>query len=179
MNVELAQELVDQLGSSLEKLETQHAALFQFLKDQGVVTEDQLAPYLSQAGKASGVRWRAARIRLDSLIEAEKSREEAAAEKEKRRRTGERGPDQNQPSAGQDKDEQKKNGSEKVSDKKDGEEHADQNQSGKEKDTQPKTEDTGGKPAGKEQEEDAKIAEQAYSSIPASEKNKASEKDKK
>ncbi len=84
MNVELAEELVDALGSSLEDLEAGQAALIQFLKDQGIVTEDQFAAYLKQAGKASSVRWRAARVRLQHLIEGEKAREEKAAEEKKR-----------------------------------------------------------------------------------------------
>ena len=83
MNINLAQELLDQLGSSLENLETQQAALLQFLKDEGVVTEDKLAPYLAQAGKASNVRWRAAHIRLDRLISAEEQKKEQLAEKDK------------------------------------------------------------------------------------------------
>ena len=65
MNADLARELLNELGSSLENLETQQAAILQFLKDSGTLTDDQFAPYLTQAGKASGVRWRAARLRLD------------------------------------------------------------------------------------------------------------------
>ncbi len=84
MNVELAEELVDALGSSLEDLEAGQAALIQFLKDQGIVTDEQFAAYLKQAGKASSVRWRAARVRLEHLIEGEKAREEKAAEEKKR-----------------------------------------------------------------------------------------------
>jgi len=82
MNADLGQELLNELGSSLEDLETQHAALLQFLKDDGIVTDDRLAPYLTQAGKASDVRWRAARIRLARLFSAEKQKEEQLAEKE-------------------------------------------------------------------------------------------------
>jgi hypothetical protein len=82
MNVDLAQELLDELGSSIENLETQHAALLQFLKEDGVVTDDQFAPYLAQAGHASSVRWRATRIRLEHLLSAEKQREEQLAENE-------------------------------------------------------------------------------------------------
>jgi hypothetical protein len=82
MSADLAQELLNELGSSLEKLETQHTALLQFLRDQGIVTDDQLAPYLTQAGKASNVRWLGARIRLEHLFSAEKHREEQVAEKE-------------------------------------------------------------------------------------------------
>jgi uncharacterized protein YdaU (DUF1376 family) len=82
MNVDLAQELLDELGSSLENLETQHAALFQFLKDKGMLTDDQFAPYLAQAGKASSVRWRAAHIRLESLFRNERQKEEKLRENE-------------------------------------------------------------------------------------------------
>jgi hypothetical protein len=96
MNVDLAQELLNELGSSLENLETQHAALFQFLKDHGIVTDDQIAPYLSQAGKTSSVRWRAARVRLERLFSAEKSREEDAAEKGQHLTSGEQAPSQSQ-----------------------------------------------------------------------------------
>jgi hypothetical protein len=82
MNVDLAQELLNELGSSLENLESQQAALLQFLKDAGIVTDEQLAPYLTQAGNASNVRWRAARIRLARIISTEKQKEEQLAQKE-------------------------------------------------------------------------------------------------
>jgi hypothetical protein len=82
MNVDLAQELLNELGSSLEKLETQHAALLQFLKGNGILTDDQFAPYLAQADKASNVRWRAVRIRLESLFRNERQREETFKENE-------------------------------------------------------------------------------------------------
>jgi hypothetical protein len=88
MNVDLIQELVNELTSSLEDIETQQRALFQFLKDRGDFADEQFAPYLSQAGKTSGVRWRAVRVRLDHLIEGEKAREEKAAEAEKERNQG-------------------------------------------------------------------------------------------
>ena len=82
MNVDLAQELLNELGSSLEDLESQQAALLQFLKDAGIVTDEQLAPYLTQAGNASNVRWRAARIRLARIISTERQKEEQLAQKE-------------------------------------------------------------------------------------------------
>lgn len=94
MKVELAQELLNELGSSIEKLETQNAALLQFLKDKGVVAEAEFAPYLEQAGKASSVRWRAARVRLEYLISGEQQAEEKAAEKERRPTGGEQAWDQ-------------------------------------------------------------------------------------
>ena len=76
MNVDLGQELLNELGSALENLETHQDALLQFLKDNGILTDDQFATYLAQAGKASSVRWRAARIRLESLFSAERQKEE-------------------------------------------------------------------------------------------------------
>ncbi len=96
MNVELVQELLDELGSSLESLETQQGALMQFLKDNGTLTEEQFAPYLEEAGKISSVRWRAARIRLESLISAERDEEERRAEEEKRQAGAGKAPGQNQ-----------------------------------------------------------------------------------
>jgi uncharacterized protein YdaU (DUF1376 family) len=96
MNVDLAQELLNELGSSLEDLETQHGALLQFLKDNGIVTDDQLAPYLTQAGNTSNVRWRATRVRLARLFSTEKEREEQRAEKEQQLASAAQAPAQNQ-----------------------------------------------------------------------------------
>ena len=96
MNVDLAQELLNELGSSLENLETQHGALLQFMKDNGTLTDDQFAPYLAQAGKASSVRWRAARIRLDGLFSTERQKEKKLEEKEQRRAKAEQAASQNQ-----------------------------------------------------------------------------------
>jgi hypothetical protein len=64
----IAQEILHQLFSSLEALETQSAALLQFAKDKGWASDQELAPYLEQAGNASNVRWRAARVRIDYLL---------------------------------------------------------------------------------------------------------------
>ena len=52
-NVEPIKEILDELYSLLETLETQNLALLQFLKDQGMATEEKLAPYLDRAGNAS------------------------------------------------------------------------------------------------------------------------------
>lgn len=69
MDVHLAEELLNELGSSLEILETQQGALLQFLRgDKGVITDGQFAPFLTQAGNASNVRWRAARLRLEHIL---------------------------------------------------------------------------------------------------------------
>jgi len=62
------EELLDELFSSLEALETKSSATLQFLKDRDHVTDEDLASYVEQAGKASNVRWRAARLRIMSLL---------------------------------------------------------------------------------------------------------------
>jgi len=67
-NPEPIKEILDELFSLLESLETQSLALTQFLKDQGIATEEKLAPYLDRAGNASSVKWRAARARMQYLL---------------------------------------------------------------------------------------------------------------
>jgi hypothetical protein len=63
-------ELLRELFSAFEDLETQSAGVLQFLKGKGLATDEELAPYLRQAGDASNVRWRAARIRMEALLAA-------------------------------------------------------------------------------------------------------------
>lgn len=61
-------EVLSGLFPYLESLETQCAAIMAFLKEKGIATDEQLAPYLEQAQGASGVKWRAARIRMEHLF---------------------------------------------------------------------------------------------------------------
>ncbi|MFZ0817982.1 MAG: hypothetical protein WAM78_20825, partial [Candidatus Sulfotelmatobacter sp.] len=68
MDEQIVQQIFDELLSSLEPLDMQNAALLQFLKAKGIATDEELAPFLEQAGNASNVRWLAARIRIHSLI---------------------------------------------------------------------------------------------------------------
>jgi hypothetical protein len=76
MKSEPIKEVFNELFSHLERLETQSEAILQFLKEKKRVTDKQLAPYLEQAGNASNVRWRAARIRIEHLLEdSEKEKE--------------------------------------------------------------------------------------------------------
>jgi hypothetical protein len=76
MNNEAMKEVLNDLFSHLERLETQTEAILQFLKEKKRVTDKQLAPYLEQAGNASSVRWRAARVRINHLLEPEHPEEE-------------------------------------------------------------------------------------------------------
>ena len=68
MKEDIAQEILHELFSSLEALDTQVTAVLQFLKDKESANGEDLAPYLEQAGNASNVRWRAARVRIDYLL---------------------------------------------------------------------------------------------------------------
>jgi len=71
MNNEAMKEVLNDLFSHLERLETQSEAILQFLKEKKRVTDKQLAPYLEQAANASNVKWRAARVRIDHLLSPE------------------------------------------------------------------------------------------------------------
>ena len=44
MNENIAQEVLHELFSSLEALDTQSTAILQFLKRKGIATEEELAP---------------------------------------------------------------------------------------------------------------------------------------
>ena len=76
MNNEAMKEVLNELFSHLERLETQNEAILQFLKEKKRVTDKQLAPYLEQAGNANNVKWRAARVRIDHLLSPEPPEEE-------------------------------------------------------------------------------------------------------
>jgi hypothetical protein len=68
MDEKVVEQILDELYSSLEDAETRSTAVLLFLKEQGIASEEKLAPYFDQAGKASDVRWRAARVRMGSLL---------------------------------------------------------------------------------------------------------------
>ena len=67
-NPEPLKDILEELFSLLESLETQSLALTQFLKDEGIATDEKLVPYLDRAGNASSVKWRAARARMQYLL---------------------------------------------------------------------------------------------------------------
>jgi hypothetical protein len=78
MDEKVAQQLFDELLPSLEALDTKCAAIRQFLMDKGIANEAELAPYIEQAGNASSVRWRAARVRINHLLSTAKAEETTA-----------------------------------------------------------------------------------------------------
>lgn len=83
-NPEPIKEILEELFSLLESLETQTLALTQFMKDQGIATDEKLAPYLARAGNASSVKWRAARARMSYLLSpAAKKSDDQEKEKDK------------------------------------------------------------------------------------------------
>jgi hypothetical protein len=63
-----AEQLLDDLLYAMETLETRCAGILQFLKAEEYATDEQLAPFMEQAANASNVRWRAARLRMTSLL---------------------------------------------------------------------------------------------------------------
>jgi hypothetical protein len=73
MDEKAAQEVFDELLPALEALDTKCAAILQFLKDKGIASDDELVPYLEQAGNGSSVRWRVARVRINHLLSATKT----------------------------------------------------------------------------------------------------------
>ena len=81
MDEEIVKQILDELFSSFENSETQSAALLLFLKDQGIATEEKLAPYFEQAANTSEVRWRAARVRMGALLASALKAPEPSAEK--------------------------------------------------------------------------------------------------
>ena len=81
-NINFVQEIFHDLFSSMEALETQNTAVFQFLKDKGIATDEELASHLEQAGDASSVRWRGVRVRADYLFASAVKAAEQVAERE-------------------------------------------------------------------------------------------------
>jgi hypothetical protein len=87
MDEKIVQEILHELFSSLEALDTQSTAILQFLKDKGIANDQELASQLEQAGNASSVRWRAVRVRIDYLLSGAIKAAEQDAKKDSRKTT--------------------------------------------------------------------------------------------
>ena len=83
MDPKITDEILNDLIPSLEALETRTAAVLEFLKKEGIASDEKLAPYLEQAGSASNVRWLAVRVRMERLFASvEKQSEDKEADKQ-------------------------------------------------------------------------------------------------
>src|SRR3984957_6790046 len=60
--------IFDEGFTLMEDLETRSVAILEYMKEQGGVSDEKLAPYLDRAAAASDVRWRAARARMEHLL---------------------------------------------------------------------------------------------------------------
>lgn len=68
VQTEPLKEILGELFSLLETLEANNIAILQFLREQGIAPDQKLSPYLEQAGRASNVKWLAARRRMEHLL---------------------------------------------------------------------------------------------------------------
>jgi hypothetical protein len=79
---QMLKEIADELFSIFESMETQSGAIAMLLKGKGIASEEELAPFLQQAGDASSVKWLATRVRFDHLLSSIAKNIEESAKKE-------------------------------------------------------------------------------------------------
>jgi hypothetical protein len=86
MDPKIVQEILDDLIPSLEALEAKSTAALEFLKREGIASDEKLAPYLEQAASTSNVRWLGVRVRIERLLSAaEKDSAKKQTEKEEKK----------------------------------------------------------------------------------------------
>lgn len=83
MDSKIVDEIMEELSSTMERIETQSTAILEFIKEKGIAKDEELAPYLERAATASSVRWRATRVRLEHLFAGLEKSEQKAEEKKK------------------------------------------------------------------------------------------------
>ena len=98
MDRAITDEILEELSSTLRRVEAQSSAILEFVKDKGLVKEDELAPYLERANAASSVRWRATRVRLEKLFSGleKKQQQKEQQEDEERKEAGQKKEQQKQ-----------------------------------------------------------------------------------
>jgi hypothetical protein len=126
MDGNLADQVINELFPYFEALETRSAAILQLLRDKGLTTDEEFAPYLEQAGNGSNVKWLAARVRIGHLLfsigkdkDADGQTAEAKAEPEAKPDAQEKAPDEKIAEAGPEPS-AKKSGEQRPADEKAG-----------------------------------------------------------
>jgi hypothetical protein len=118
MQPDTLKEVLGELFALLETQETNSTAVLQLLKDQGIASDEKLSTYLDEAGKASNVKWRAARMRMEHLltpIQKEKQDKDKSKQAQpKEALEGQRKEEATNAEADKPKDQGKTNGSEKT-----------------------------------------------------------------
>jgi hypothetical protein len=99
-------EVLNELFTLLEAQETNSAAVLQLLKDEGIASDEKLATYVDQAGNASSVKWRAARMRMEYLLT---SAQKQTSDNDKAKEA----PKDTEPDKGNDKDKEQEQSSTK------------------------------------------------------------------
>jgi hypothetical protein len=86
MDSKITQEILDDLITSLEALEVKSTAVLEFLKHEGIASDEKLAPYVEEATNASNVRWLGVRVRIERLLssaEKDSAKRQTANEEKK------------------------------------------------------------------------------------------------
>jgi len=148
MDASPALQAISELLPYLESLDTKNTAILQALKERGLLTDEEFAPYLEQAANMTSVRWLAARVRIERLLSTKVQDSEKPPESN-------RGPE-NDKAAEEDKKAEPKTAKEEGSESPSGE-RAEQDKQEQEMDARkenkgqedaPETEDNGKKQAG-------------------------------
>ncbi|HEV2696353.1 MAG TPA: hypothetical protein VGU90_00055, partial [Terriglobales bacterium] len=82
MDSAITNEILEELSLTLQRVESQSAAILELVKDKGIVKEEELAPYMERASAASSVRWRATRVRLERLLAGLEKSEQRSKDRE-------------------------------------------------------------------------------------------------
>ena len=82
MDSAITDEILEELSLTLQRVESQSAAILELVKDKGIVKEEELTPYMERASAASSVRWRATRVRLERLLAGLEKSEQQSKERE-------------------------------------------------------------------------------------------------